>query len=222
MTPSLRWYLLAAAAPAVAAVVLLLGLPPPPAGAPLLMALLVALGAIAANFPVMVAPRYKTDAAPAIDLAFVILFPPATAVALVGLSRILGDGILCLRRNPATGTRRRGPIDLVFNTSQLMIAATAAALVFRGFGSPGIIGQLVAAGLAAVVMYVVSTSLVVFAASRINARSAFQMCAEGAGVELRQTAAIYVAGYVMAVVSSGRPWLAPVMMAAGGGPAVGA
>jgi putative nucleotidyltransferase with HDIG domain len=213
MTPSLRWYLLAATAPAVAAVVLLLGLPPAAAGDPVLMVLLVGLGAIAANFTVMVAPRYKTDAAPAIDLALVILFPPATAVALVGLSRILGDGILCLRRNATTGIRRRAPIDLVFNASQLMIAAAAAALTFRGLGSPSIVGELVAAGAAAVVMYVVSTSLVVIAASRINARSAFQIWVEGAGVELKQTAAIYAAGYVLAVVSNGRPWLAIVMMA---------
>jgi putative nucleotidyltransferase with HDIG domain len=211
MTPSLRWYLLAAAAPAVAAVVLLLGLPPAPAGDPLLMLLLVALGAIAANFPVMVSPRYKTDAAPAIDLAFVVLFPPATAVALVGLSRIIGDGILCLRRSSTTGIPRRAPIDLVFNTSQLMIAAAAAALIFRGLVSP--VGQLAGAGAAAIVLYVVSTSLVVIAASRINARSAFEIWVEGAGVELKQTAAIYAAGYVLAVVSSARPWLALVMMA---------
>jgi putative nucleotidyltransferase with HDIG domain len=213
MTPSLRWYLLAAAAPAVAAVLLLLGLPAPVAGDPVLMVLLVALGAVAANFPVMVAPRYKTDAAPAIDLALVILFPPATAVALVGLSRILGDGILCLRRNAVTGISRRAPIDLVFNASQLMLAAAVAALLYRGLGSSGLVGQLVGAGVAAIAMYAVSTSLVVLAASRINARSAFQIWVEGAGVELKQTAAIYVAGYVLAVVSNGRPVLALVMMA---------
>jgi len=92
----------------------MLGLPQAGSGDPLLMVLLVALGAAAANFPVMVSPRYKTDASPAIDLALVILFPPATAVALVGLSRILGDGILCLRRNPLTRSRRREPVDLVF------------------------------------------------------------------------------------------------------------
>src|ERR1700694_1760413 len=183
MTPSLRWYLLAAPPPAGAAAVLLRGPPPAPAGDPLLMALLVALGAIAANFPVMVAPRYKTDAAPAIDLPFVILFPPATAVALVGLSRILGDGILCLRRNPVTRIPRRAPIDLVFNTSQLMIAAAAAAVVFRGLASP--FGQVASAGGAAIVLYVVSTSLVVVAASRINARSAFEIWVEGASVELK-------------------------------------
>jgi putative nucleotidyltransferase with HDIG domain len=217
VTPLLRTYLLATAAPAVAAALLLLGLPPTAGGDPLLMVLLVVLAAIAANFPIMLSPRYKTDAAPAIDLAFVILFPPATAVALVGLSRILGDGSLCLRRNPASGNRRRQPIDLVFNTSQLMIAAAGAALVYHGvtsqaFLGAGLAGQLAGAGLAAFVMYVVSNSLVVMAAGQVVARSSFQIWAEAASIELKQTASIYVAGYVLAVVSNGRPWLAVVMM----------
>jgi putative nucleotidyltransferase with HDIG domain len=218
MTPSIRAYLLATAAPAVAASWLLLGLPPATPGDPMLMVLLVVLGAIAANFPIMVSPRYKADAAPAIDLALVLLFPPATAVALVGLSRILGDGSLSLRRNPATGNRRRQPIDLVFNTSQLMIAAAAAALVYRGLTSSadlgtGVIGQLVSAALTALVMYVVSTGLVVAAAGRLTGRSAVQIWTETAEADFKQTGAIYVAGYLLAVLSTGRPWLAIVMMA---------
>lgn len=217
MTPLLRAYLLATAVPAIAAALLLLGLPSISAGDPTLMVLLVLLGAVAANFPIMLSPRYKTDAAPAIDLALVILFPPATAVALVGLSRILGDGSLWLRHNPATGNRRRQPIDLVFNSSQLMIAAAGAALVYHGVTSPSglgaaVTGQLVGAGLAAFVMYVVSNSLVVIAAGQVVARSSLQIWAEAASVELKQTAAIYAAGYVLAVISNGRPFLALVMM----------
>ena len=57
MRPQLRAYLLAMAAPAVAGTLLLLWLPPAPPGDPWLAALLVALGALAANFPVMVSPR---------------------------------------------------------------------------------------------------------------------------------------------------------------------
>jgi putative nucleotidyltransferase with HDIG domain len=218
MAPLLRGYALAIAVPAVAAALLLVGMPATTAGDPVLMVLLVVLSAVAANFPVMVSPRYKTDAAPAIDLAFVLLFPPATAVALVGFSRILGDGTLCLRRNPATGNARRLPVDLVFNASQLMIAAAAAAVVYHGVASPGVlgagaIGELGGAGLAAFVMYVVSTSLVVVAAARLTSRSAFQIWAESAGTDIKQTGAIYVAGYVLAVLSTGKPWLALVMMA---------
>jgi len=217
MTPRLRAGLLLTAVPGAAAVLLLLRLTPAAPGDPVLMLVLLVLGAAAANFPVMVVPRYKTDTGPAIDLAFVLLFSPAAAVALVGLTRILGDGVLCFRRNPQTGTRRRSPIDLVFNTSQLMIAAACAAIIYHGVIASGALGsglaaQLVAAALAATALYVVSTSAVVIAAGRMLRRSAFDVWAEAAGIELKQTAAIYIAGYLLAVLSNGRPLLAVVMM----------
>lgn len=217
MTPRFRTALLMTAVPASAVAVLLLRLTPAAPGDPVLMLVLILLGTAAANFPVMVVPRYKTDTGPAIDLAFVLLFSPATAVALVGLTRILGDGLLCLRRNPETRTRRRSPIDLVFNTSQLMVAAACAAIIYHGFMASGAIGtglpaQLVAAALAATALYVVSTSAVVMAAGRMLRRSAFDLWAEAARVELKQTAAIYIAGYLLALLSNGRPLLAFVMM----------
>ena len=217
MTPRIRAGLLLTAVPATAAAVLLLRVTAPAAGDPALMLILVVLGTAAANFPVMVSPRYKTDTGPAIDLAFVLLFSPAAAVALVGLTRILGDGILCLRRNPDSGTRRRSPIDLVFNASQLMAAAACAAIIYHGFAASSLVGsvaaaQIVGAALAATAMYVISTASVVVAAGQILKRNAFDIWAEAAGVELKQTAAIYVAGYLLAVVSSGRPLLALVMM----------
>jgi putative nucleotidyltransferase with HDIG domain len=216
LTANLRAGLLLTALPATAVSLLLLRLTPAAPGDPVLMLVLVLLGTAAANFPVMVSPRYKADTGPAIDLAFVLLFSPATAVALVGLTRILGDGVLCLRHNPETGTRRRAPIDLVFNTSQLMVAAAFAAIVYHGVMSSsigsGLAAQLVAAALAATTLYVVSTSAVVVAAGRMLKRSAFDIWAEAAGVELKQTAAIYIAGYLLAVLSDGRPLLAVVMM----------
>src|SRR5258705_3353958 len=120
-----------------AAVILALALAPAPRGGdPALLALLVALGVLAVGFPVLVSPRYKVDATPAVYLACVILFPPATAVAAIGLSRVLGDGALCIRRDPATGRRRRQPIDLVFNTSQLMLAAAAGHVAPHAMPSP--------------------------------------------------------------------------------------
>jgi len=217
MTPRLRAELLLTALPASAVALVLLRLTPAGPGDPALMLVLILLGTAAANFPVMVSPRIKTDTEPAIDLAFVLLFPPATAVALVGLTRILGDGVLYLRRNPETGTRRRAPIDLVFNTSQLMVATACAAIIYHGVTASSVIGaglapQLVAAALAATALYVVSTSAVVVAAGRILRRRAFDIWAEAAGVELKQTAAIYIAGYLLAVLSNGRPLLAVVMM----------
>lgn len=216
MTPWLRRYLLATAAPAVAVAVLLLKLPHAPAD-PALAALLVFLGALAANFQVMVSPRYQADAAPAIYLAMVLLFPAALAVALIGLSQLLGDGALCVRRNPQTGSRRRQPIDVVFNTSQLMVAAGAAALAFRalapdGAAAAGLYGQLPGAIAAAAVMYVVNISFVVVAVGMHAKRNPLEIWAEAAAADFKQTAALYVAGYLLALLSYGRPWLALAMM----------
>jgi HD-GYP domain-containing protein (c-di-GMP phosphodiesterase class II) len=217
MRPWLRVYLLATVAPAVVVAGLLLGLPSGPPGELGLAAVLVLLGALAANFPVMVSPRYKADAAPAIHLALVLLFPPAQAVALIGLSWLLGDAALCLRTNPATGRRRRQPIDLVFNTSQLMLAAAAAALVYRGLaphGAPGAgaYGDVPSAVVAAAVMYVVNIGFIVVAIGIQTRRNPFEIWAEAASADFKQTAALYVAGYLLAVLSNGRPWLALVMM----------
>jgi hypothetical protein len=59
MTPLLRFYLLVLVAPAVALTLALLGLPAPAAAPsdPILMAVLIVLGAVATNYPVMVSPR---------------------------------------------------------------------------------------------------------------------------------------------------------------------
>src|SRR3982074_2501646 len=123
MTPLLRFYLLLLSAPAVALTVALLGLPGAAPGDPVLMAVLVVLGGGATNFPVMVSPRYQADAAPAVYLAALLMFPPADAVAVIGASGLLGEGALCLRHNPATGHRRRGATDLVFHTAQPRLGA---------------------------------------------------------------------------------------------------
>src|SRR5947209_909384 len=121
MTPLLRVYLLVMVAPAAVLTAAVAPEPSAPSDA-VLMVVLIALGAVATNFPVRISRHYKAHAAPAIHLAAVLLFSPAAAVAVIGSSALLGEGVLCLRRNPATGFRRRQPVDIVFNTSQLMLA----------------------------------------------------------------------------------------------------
>jgi putative nucleotidyltransferase with HDIG domain len=207
MTPVQRAYLLGMSAPAVALTAFLPGVPASAPGDPALILLLTVLGAIATTYPVTVSPRYKADVSPAIHIAAVLLFAPATAVAVIGASGLLGEGVLCLQRDRTTGVRRRQPIDLVFNTSQLMVAGGLSALAFRASGA-----ELPSAVLAAVVMYAVSTALVVIAAAVQNRRSPIEMWVEVATSDLKQTAALYVAGYLLAEISNGRPWLALVMM----------
>jgi putative nucleotidyltransferase with HDIG domain len=213
----LRAYLLGAVVPAAAITFVLLGQPSGQPGDPALAALLVVLGALAANFPVMVSPRYKADATPAIYLAMVLLFSPAAAVALVGLSRLAGDGALCLRRNPKTQKRRRRPIDVVFNTSQIMVATAFAALAYaaitaQGAAGDGLYGKLAGAIIAAAVMHVVNTGLVVIAVGLHTNRHPLEIWFETAASELKPTAALYVAGYLLAVLSDGQPLMALAMM----------
>jgi len=195
------------------AIVALLPAAPSAVTDPVLMAVLVAVGAVAANFPVMVSPRYKVDPTPAVYLACIVLFAPAPAVAMIGLSRAVGDTALCMRRNPATGRWRRRPIDVVFNTSQLVIAASAAALAYQAlaFGG-GPYAQVVGVVVSAAVMYAVSTVLVVIGAGLMTGRNPLHIWAEAAAVDLRQTAALYVAGYLLAVLSTGHTLLAVAMM----------
>ncbi len=216
MKRALRAYLLGIAAPAAAVVWLLLHSQRGTAD-PVLAAALLAAGVLAANFPVMIRKNYKADAAPAIDLAFVVLFPAGTAVALVGLSRLLGDGIMCLRRNPATGKQRRRPVDLIFNTGMLMLSAAAATVVFNGLASAELLpdgaGQFVSAVGAALSMYVINIALLVIAVAMMNRRSPIQVWAETAGVDLKLTAAVYAAGYLLALTSPAHPWIVLVVLA---------
>lgn len=207
MTSTLRAYLLTMAAPAVVMAVALVGLQASAPGDPALMAVFMVLGAVATNFPVMVSPRLKADAAPAVYLAAVLLFAPAASVALIGASRLVGEGVLCLRRNPATGYHRRAPIDLVFNTSRMIVAGAMSALAYRATGT-----SAASALLAGAVMYAVITGLDVIAGGLHNNRNPLEIWAEIASTDFRQTGALYVAGYLLAVLSIGRPWLAPAMM----------
>jgi putative nucleotidyltransferase with HDIG domain len=213
---ALRLYLVGIAVPAAAVLGAVLGLPRAPSD-PVLAAILVAIGVLAANFPVMIRKNYKVDATPAVDLALVVLFPAAAAVALVGLARFLGDGVLCLRRNPSTGKHRRRPIDLLFNTSQMIITAAAAAIIYRGVLSSDVLadgaGALVAAIATAAAMYMTTTTLVVIAVAMMSRRSAVQVWFEAAAVDWKLTAAMYASGYVLALISASRPWVALVMLA---------
>ena len=207
MPSLLRAYLLTMAAPAVVLGAALLGMPAAANGDPLLMAVLMFLGAAATNFPVTVSPRLKADPAPAVYLAMVLLFAPAAAVAMIGGSRIVGEGLLCLRRNPATGFHRREPIDLVFNSSQLMVAGGLAALAYSAGGT-----GVASAMLAGAVFYAVYSGLDAIAGGLHNSRNPLEIWTEIAGNDWKQTAALYIAGYLLAIISNGRPGLALVMM----------
>src|SRR5947209_7853802 len=87
-----------------------------------LLLLLFVLAVVAQHFPVAIAPKRKVDVAVAVYFAAVFLFGAPAAVALVGLSHLVGQFTLALRRHPLTGKRLRTPRSALFNTSQAMVA----------------------------------------------------------------------------------------------------
>jgi putative nucleotidyltransferase with HDIG domain len=200
MRPGLSRYLLGISVPAGAAALLLAIGSAGRAGDPVLALILVALAVVAANYQVMVTPRYKADTGPAVYFAMVLLYPPAAAVALVGLGALGGEALLMLRR-------RRVPIDVVFNTGQLMLCGAAGALVFRWIESafPGDLTMIPAGALAACAMYAVSTVLVGIAVAMHHSR------------RLRDVLGEMVAGVLLMVLAWRSPWLAAVMMVPIGG-----
>lgn len=89
---------------------------------------LVAFGAAAVQFQLLVGPRAKFNLTMAFYFANLLLFAPPVAIGLVCLSRFLGEGVLALRRNPMTGRPRRDLVSLLFNNSLYAMAVGAAAL----------------------------------------------------------------------------------------------
>lgn len=214
MPVRIRAYMLAVSAPAVLTTAVLLGRPALRPDDIVLGLVLVAVGAVAANFPVSLSPRYKTDATQAILMAFVLLFSPAAGAALIGLSRLIGEGILCFRRNPANGKRRRRTTDLVFNTSQIMLTVAAGSFAYSSISaqSTSLIAPILGAIVAATFMYLVNSTLVSVAVGLMRKRNPIAIWTEVAQTDVPPTIALNVAGYLLAELSVGRPWLVLAMM----------
>ena len=134
------------------------------------------------------------------------------AVALIGLSRLLGD------RPCAFGaTRRQAVTDdsqpTSSSTSQLMLAGAASTLAYRALAPDAAAGFYVP-GPSSRRPYCMrlNNGLVAVAVSLQTKRNAFEIWTEAAAADLWQTGALYVVGYLVAVLSNGRPWLALAMM----------
>src|SRR5215217_1108030 len=101
---------------------------PPPD--PALAALLLLLAVIAQHFPLEVAPGYKVTVALAAYVAALLTLGPPAAVALAVAAQLLGGLGLWLRRDPATGRRRRGLPGVLFNAAQFVLALGLGGLVY--------------------------------------------------------------------------------------------
>jgi HD-GYP domain-containing protein (c-di-GMP phosphodiesterase class II) len=185
-----------------------------PAQWPLLV-LLVVLGATASHFPVELTPKFKTNTATAVHFAILLLYPPPLAIAAVGLAVLAGNGSLALRRN-RLGKRRRGVFDTVFNAAQTLIATAAAATVLYAARPEQDIVSLVPADLwaipaAAVISYMTTTFLVSAVVGIQTSRNAWHVFLATQRIDIPAEAALYLIGFVTAVLALSRPW-APFVM----------
>lgn len=133
---------------------------------PLLVVLLGGMAMVATHFPLQLTPRYKIDLSITAYFAAILLFAPPIAIVLIAASRLGAELLLCLRRNPVSGKRRRSPRAAVFNAAQLTIAGSVAEVVlYAGLPqrAPVALDRLeaiVAVAAAAVAMYVLNGGLV--------------------------------------------------------------
>jgi len=182
---------------------------------PRLMAMFVLLGASAAHFPVELTPRFKTNVATAVNFAILLLFPAPIAVGLIGLSVLLGNGTLALRRN-REGRRRRGVYDGLFNTAQMMIAAGAGAAVLYALRpetalAHSMLADFWAVPLAAIAMYLANTGLVALIVGMQTGRKPLDVWLATQRLDAASETALYLIGFVTVVVASAYVW-APLVM----------
>jgi HD-GYP domain-containing protein (c-di-GMP phosphodiesterase class II) len=181
-----------------------------------LMGVLVVLGAVGSHFPVELTPRFKTNVATAVNFAILLLFPAPIAVLLVGLSVLLGNGTLALRKN-RDGRRRRGIYDSLFNTAQMMIATgigAAALYALRPETSaahPALMDWF-AIPLAATSMYMANTGLVALMVGFQTTQKPIDIWLATQRLDIASESALYLIGFVTAILANAYLW-APLVMA---------
>jgi signal transduction histidine kinase len=186
----------------------------PAVGLTLVAALLVA-AVLAQHFPVMLAPGHMVVLPlSAVFFATVLLCAPQLAVPVVGLSQLLGQATLALRRNPATGRRRRGVQGAAFNTAQAVLAASAGSLTYAllrpatpaGYVPAGPEG-LLAAGAAAAAMFLVNTGAVASMVAFQRGGRPWGVWRAARRLDLPEAAGDYLLGFVLAWALPREPWL---------------
>jgi HD-GYP domain-containing protein (c-di-GMP phosphodiesterase class II) len=178
---------------------------------PALMVVVVLLGATASHFPVELTPKFKTTVATAINFATLLLFPAPIAIGLIGLSVLLGNSTMGLRRNHE-GRRRRGIYDTVFNTAQMMISAGVAAGVLYTLRpeSPAshlMLADVWAIPLAAAAMYFTNTGIVSLIVGFHTRRKLSDVWLATQRLDAASEAALYLIGFVTAIMANAYDWV---------------
>jgi HD-GYP domain-containing protein (c-di-GMP phosphodiesterase class II) len=184
-------------------------------GDPRLLATLMLMGAAATHFPVELTPKFKTNTATAVYFAILLLYPPPLAIASVGLAVLAGNGTLALRRNHL-GQRRRGLYDSGFNVAQTMIALGVAAMALYALRPERPMVLLDAADLSAIpaaagAFYMATTLLVSAVVSVQLSRKPWDVWLATQRIDIPAEAALYLIGFVTAVLAADHPW-APLVM----------
>ena len=135
---------------------------------------------------------------------------------MVGLSVLLGNGTLALRRNP-DGHRRRGVYDTVFNAAHMMISAGLGVGVLYLLGAGPLAVQLSPADIwavpaAATAMFISDTGAVALMVGFQTGRNPVHIWREAQGLNAAAEAALYLIGFVTAIVAHAHPWVAVVMV----------
>ena len=180
-----------------------------------LMAVFLLLGAIASHFPVELTPRFKTTVTSAVNMAILLLFPAPIAVGLVGLSVLLGDSTLALRRN-SDGRRRRGAYDSLFNTAQMMVATGVGAAVLYALrpetsAARPELADAWAIPMTAAAMYLTNTGIVSLMVGVHTGRNLSDVWLATQRLEAPSESALYLIGFVTAIVANTYLW-APLLM----------
>ena len=191
----------------------------PALGNPGLLALLLALGVAAQHFPLPLGPHHKVSVASAAYFAALLLVGPPVAMALVIVSQLLGGGSLALRRDPASGRRRRAPADVLFNAAQLALATGLAGLVYytavphqapAALGSPA---DLWAIPAAAMVFHLANSWAVAVMVGLYRGRSPIAVWRVGRGTAALEEVVLVTLGLIMALLVGRYPW-APLLLVA--------
>jgi diguanylate cyclase (GGDEF)-like protein len=183
---------------------------------------LTAMAAIALHFHVTVTPRYKVDLAPAIYFASVLLFGLPAALGVVIVSRLAGESVLCLRRNPVTGKPRRNVFSMCFNVAHLVLATAAGGAVYFSVlpeQSPAAIWQVENVWmlpLAAAAMFLVESAFIAMVTGLQLDQRPLDIWLAGRRKERFYSGALYLLGLITAIGSIETPW-APVLMVAPAG-----
>jgi signal transduction histidine kinase len=181
------------------------------------MAMFVALAVAAQHFPLTLTRQYKIDISIGVYFTCLLLFGPPAAMVLVGVSQLIGQATLGLRRHPSTGSPMRSTRQLIFNTSQFMIATGLGGLVYYGLvpeWAPAPLNakqNLLAIPAATATMYLANGLLVATMVGLQRGQSPLRVWLSAWRLDALESAGLFLIGLVTALSSIYYPW-APLVM----------